>query len=816
MDLRVKVHVLVVGATLMLGGTAIAAPLDDAGAASGRGDYATALRLLKPLAAKGLPAAQNMLGALFEQGKGVPKSYATAAKWYARAAKQGNVTAEDNLGFLYDHGLGVQQDAAAAAKWYRKAAEQGDALAQTTLGGFFAAGHGVLQDYREANSWFRRAAIQGNADGETNLGISYELGHGVPPAPVEAAVWYSAAAEQGAAEAQYDLAMLYMTGRGVSVDYAQAAEWFGKAADQGNANAERELGALYQFGRGVPVDYAKAAEFYVKAAAQGDALAKYDLSALPATQSNTGPSVGVMDVLASPANQVEPNGVGPQAYEVAKAAVQHGDYATALNLLTPLSNRGDPAAETLLAFLYSKGWGITQDDGAAVVWYRRAASQGFAAAQYLLGVAYATGRGVQQDLVRAATLYRAAATQGHDYAENNLGGLYEEGKGVSQNYVEAAIWFGKAAERGNASAEFNLGNLYLQGKGVAQSYVTAAGWFRKSADGGFARAQTSLGELYVAGNGVARDYVDAAKLFEQAANQGDGLADRDLGVLYEHGRGVPIDYAKARDFYEQAAERGDAIAEGYLAALPPALPIPTRIVKSINMPTLVVPTGAFKVIGTTTGPAVQANRDPILAIPVLAEQDDKIIERYRLTLSLDGRSLTVTGGVRFGLARDIDAAIEANPGITTIVLNSDGGREAEAQQVLQVIRKRGLDTYVSGDCLSACTLIFVAGKHRALSASARLGFHAGYSANAVPPSEAVVRFMHSVTIGSYMNAGVDRGFMERVVAIPGSSMWFPTRAELVAAHVLIDDADSKVSAVPVGTSATTAGSSSSRSFDAVH
>ena len=51
------------------------------------GEYDTAYRLLSPLAIEGNPAVQAILGIMFEQGQGVPKSYKEAVKWYQLSAE---------------------------------------------------------------------------------------------------------------------------------------------------------------------------------------------------------------------------------------------------------------------------------------------------------------------------------------------------------------------------------------------------------------------------------------------------------------------------------------------------------------------------------------------------------------------------------------------------------------------------------------------------------------------------------------------------------------------------------------------------------
>ena len=44
---------------------------------------------------------------MYYQGQGVPQDYAEAVSWYRLAAEQGNATAQSNLGAMYDNGRGV-------------------------------------------------------------------------------------------------------------------------------------------------------------------------------------------------------------------------------------------------------------------------------------------------------------------------------------------------------------------------------------------------------------------------------------------------------------------------------------------------------------------------------------------------------------------------------------------------------------------------------------------------------------------------------------------------------------------------------------
>ena len=97
--------------------------LTDANAAVNRGDFATALRIIQPLADQGNAKAQTLLGLMYAEGSGVAQSYAEAMRWYRRAADQGDYNAQMFIGFLYRDGNGVPQDYVQSYLWLNLAAQ---------------------------------------------------------------------------------------------------------------------------------------------------------------------------------------------------------------------------------------------------------------------------------------------------------------------------------------------------------------------------------------------------------------------------------------------------------------------------------------------------------------------------------------------------------------------------------------------------------------------------------------------------------------------------------------------------------------------
>ena len=126
-----------------------------------RGDYATAIRELRPLAEQGLAAAQFNLALLYANGQGMPKDDAQARQWYEKAAAQGHAEAQVNLGILLVYARGGPQDYKMAVYWLRLSANQGNDLAQRKLGLMYERGDGVQQDYVRAYMWYSLGAANG-------------------------------------------------------------------------------------------------------------------------------------------------------------------------------------------------------------------------------------------------------------------------------------------------------------------------------------------------------------------------------------------------------------------------------------------------------------------------------------------------------------------------------------------------------------------------------------------------------------------------------------------------------------------------------
>ncbi len=180
-------------------GSAVAGedPYERGLAAYNAGNYSLAHDLILPLAEHGHPAANNLLGMMYELGKGVSLDTARAVTYYRKGAKLGDVYAQFNLAASYNTGVGVPMNYRSAVKWYRRAAEQGASFAQYSLATMYEDGSGVDRDFSQAAYWYQQAAENGSMQAQNNLGWMYERGQGVKKSLVTAYAWLDTAVSQG-------------------------------------------------------------------------------------------------------------------------------------------------------------------------------------------------------------------------------------------------------------------------------------------------------------------------------------------------------------------------------------------------------------------------------------------------------------------------------------------------------------------------------------------------------------------------------------------------------------------------------------------
>lgn len=160
---------------------------------------------------------------------------------------------------------------------------------------------------------------------------------------------------------------------------------------------------------------------------------------------------------------------------------------------------------------------------------------------------------------------------------------------------------------------------------------------------------------------------------------------------------------------------------------------------------------------------------------------DERIPAYNIQVLPGGAVVEFSGGFRAGSAQDLERVLVSNPQAKVLRLKSPGGRIHEATRVARFVRGHGLDTYASDYCLSAATLVFIAGKERTMGEGAKLGFHMATFPGMTPEQ---IRAGDEGVRQAMVSAGVARDFIDRALATPNGDMWYPSVDELKAAGVV--------------------------------
>lgn len=173
-------------------------------------------------------------------------------------------------------------------------------------------------------------------------------------------------------------------------------------------------------------------------------------------------------------------------------------------------------------------------------------------------------------------------------------------------------------------------------------------------------------------------------------------------------------------------------------------------------------------------------------IPFILESGKLVVGESKLPpLSIrvmnQGTEVELQGGLEFGTSIDLSQVLIDNPSIKIIHLNSIGGRIAEAKKLAKLVKQNNLITYSKTQCLSACPIVFLAGKEKLLGNSAKLGFHS-VSFGSVSGSE--VEELNKSLISQLEQAKVPSWFVTKVSKVGSEDMWNPSTDELINAGVI--------------------------------
>ncbi len=235
---------------------------------------------------------------------------------------------------------------------------------------------------------FRRAAGTPAQDQWAALDIAWRLD--AVDADPHANGWELAQLREAAEHGDANAALAFYMRAPYRPDTAEeAVRWLRFAADKGTPFAQHELGRLYSLGDGVPRDIGQTVDWWERANAGHDTRVTVPLARL----------------------LLDPD--SPRR-----------DPKRAVELLEQAAASQSGAAMLLLGDIASAGSAGTQDDRAALAWWRRAAREAhLAAACVRLGDAFSAGHGVKPDPVVAASYYLMAKALSDPAANARLAAL---------------------------------------------------------------------------------------------------------------------------------------------------------------------------------------------------------------------------------------------------------------------------------------------------------------------------------------------------------------------------------------------------------
>ena len=142
------------------------------------------------------------------------------------------------------------------------------------------------------------------------------------------------------------------------------------------------------------------------------------------------------------------------------------------------------------------------------------------------------------------------------------------------------------------------------------------------------------------------------------------------------------------------------------------------------------------------------------------------------TVQLDPRSnqISLEGALEFGSTRAVRDALDANPAVRIVRLESRGGRVAEGLALGTLLRDRSFDTFVTGECSSACVTAFAGGARRIIGQHARVGLHSAGGAGFSADSVASANRRSDAFIAA---RGVDQRVLEKGASVANDQIWFP-------------------------------------------
>lgn len=458
--------------------------LDAASAAYKRRDFATTLKLVKPLSDDGVPRAQHSYGLLLYFGQGVAKDEQKGVELITSAAQSGYAKAQSFLAFRHYFLSPNLEGNVDAATWAQKSAAQGEPTGQAILGYAYLYGLGVPQNFSLARDELSKSASSDNPLGQLHLGKMELVGLGGKPDAGKAEQLLKSVALNPEVA---DLALpILQQGQGL-LTWRQGLSRLTcdglLCAGTWGANRTK-LKQLYASGDWIALaahviklgNKEDLAYFYLGRSAEGigdfESAAIYYRLAIDAKERGM-PCAGIVnncdgfvfprDVNARTAAIVKARSDAAAAELAKKAQLEkEAADARALALRQQEEQRaveakrkfeatleeartGGALAQYQLAQLYFSGLGVEASDEQGIRWLKESAV-GLPQAQYELGERFYRGKGVAVDVEMAEAMLKSALQRGHSDINGSYAALQAELKERRGEMVYASTPFNTKAD----------------------------------------------------------------------------------------------------------------------------------------------------------------------------------------------------------------------------------------------------------------------------------------------------------------------------------------------------------------------------------
>ena len=234
----------------------------------------------------------------------------------------------------------------------------------------------------------------------------------------------------------------------------------------------------------------------------------------------------------------------------AYGAYQRGLFLTAMEKALPRAEKGDAAAQTLVAELLSNGLGVKRDEKGAAFWYEQGAKHGDDNAMLKYAMLLMEGRGVKQDKAAADEWMKKAADAGNGSAAFNHAQVIVGQHPGKDGLKRALPYYEKAAEEGIADGQYACSQIYMALPELGADHkAKALEWIRKAAHAGYDTARLDLGLWLVNGTAGERNAEEGFQWLKRAANQGNISAANKVAHLLVNAIGTRPDPVEAAKWY---------------------------------------------------------------------------------------------------------------------------------------------------------------------------------------------------------------------------------------------------------------------------